>query len=358
MTFKKTISFVGPLPPPLHGFSAINKEMLARLKHVASIRTYDVGVSSWGGLGAWGVLANVASGFYLFSKFLFDCLMQRPTALYIGLSGGLGQLRDALFLVVAKCFRIKVFVHHHTFSYLRHKTSLNRLCLRIVRNENHVVLCDGMSQELGSGYGIEIDRITIISNAAFLTMPLVEELKGQSSRNPLRVGFLSNITRGKGVFEFIDVAKAALLAGIPMKAEIGGPLDAAVASEFHSAVAMEPGINYLGAIYGEEKKDFFRRIDLLIFSSKLEEAEPVTILEALSFGVPIFAIDRGCISCVLAQYAVGDDDFKELAAAEIKRMSTDAEYLRSRRLWARSRFDSLYKESSTALAELLSRMTV
>ena len=54
------------------------------------------------------------------------------------------------------------------------------------------------------------------------------------------------------------------------------------------------GVEIIGPVYNEEKKQFFSDIDLLILPS-INEAEPLVIYEAFSYGIPVVAFGVGCI---------------------------------------------------------------
>jgi glycosyltransferase involved in cell wall biosynthesis len=51
-----------------------------------------------------------------------------------------------------------------------------------------------------------------------------------------------------------------------------------------------------GFITGEELDEFYRGGGVLLFLSETEENFPMTILEALSFGIPVVAVNRGGVS--------------------------------------------------------------
>lgn len=42
MKSDKKLIFVGPLPPPIHGFAEINRRMLDRLQLVSNVEAFDV----------------------------------------------------------------------------------------------------------------------------------------------------------------------------------------------------------------------------------------------------------------------------------------------------------------------------
>ncbi len=63
-------------------------------------------------------------------------------------------------------------------------------------------------------------------------------------------------------------------------------------------------LQYVGPQYGEEKVQFLDSIDVLVFPSRyVNEAEPLTVHEAMARAVPVLALDRGCIQEIVPSVA-------------------------------------------------------
>lgn len=278
------ICFVGPLPPPVHGFSEINRRMLLALRSRHQVVTFDMapGSNPLGFLLAWW-------------RFFLCVLRCKPKAIYLALSGGHRQWVDLAFVLVARLRGIPLFVHHHSFSYLNERRFSAAVLFRTLRGATHVVLCGGMGEQLAKQYGIASANIRVLSNAAFLE-DIEVPAPVHTEPAPLRVGFLSNITAEKGIFEFFAVLRESADLGLALQGVIAGPVDPAVKKSFSASLAASMNVRHVGAVYGTEKSVFFANIDVLFFPSHLQEAEPVTILEALGHGVPVVAFARGCIA--------------------------------------------------------------
>ena len=228
---------------------------------------------------------------------------QNPISLYAGLSGGQGQILDLPFLLLARIFKIPTYIHHHSFAYINQRSWITALCVLIADKAQHIALCQEMANGISTTYGIHPRQITILSNAAFLP-DLESEVNSRNtsrqSEHSIRVGFLSNITAEKGIFEFFSTLRQADAAGIHYKAEIAGPVEASIKKRFESELAGLPNAKHVGPVYGVEKQRFFQRIDLLLFPTRYQnEAEPVTLHEALQAGATVVAASRGCIGGML-----------------------------------------------------------
>ncbi len=335
MTGLSVILFVGPLPPPVHGFSFINAAMLARFQAVSPVAVFNRA-------------PGAAPRWLLFLRTLWR--HRAGASLYIGLSGGWGQLKDWPYLLAAQLLRCPVVVHHHSFAYLRRAPWHTRLVLRAARQARHIVLCDCMAAALSAGYSIGRQHIAVVSNAAFLDA--AEPPLPPPREAPLRLGFLSNITADKGIWAFFELGDALVAGGVAVQALIAGPPAADIAARFVREIAARPWCRHLGAVYGAEKARFFGEIDVLVFPTfYANEAEPVTILEALRSSVPVLANARGCIGDMLPAAAgavfEGDAHFVRQAADRLQAWAREpAAAWQARRAAAAQAFADLQADHS------------
>lgn len=287
------VLFIGPLPPPVHGFSVINKAMLGRLQSNFDVEICDMRP----GLGFAGFAKKVGALWALVAN-------RRPGGVvYVCLSGGLRQTIDAIFLAAGRLHGSRSFIHHHSFSYLDRTTIVSRLVFRVARQAHHIVLCRCMADRLCAEYGIDRAKVTVLSNSAFVEVPDGAK-KGPRIHGSLVLGFLSNISPEKGIREFAEIVRGAVDRNLDVRAFVAGPVHPQYRLEFNSLLINSPRITYVGPVYGKDKVDFFRSIDVLVFPTMYKnEAEPVTIFESLANGVPVVAFRRGCIQDILSPRA-------------------------------------------------------
>jgi glycosyltransferase involved in cell wall biosynthesis len=113
------------------------------------------------------------------------------------------------------------------------------------------------------------------------------------------VGFISNITQEKGISEYFHVMELLLKVGKDVCGLIAGPIPDRDTEAFVVNKIVQSGgrVRWLGAVYGEQKQEFFSRLSVLVFPSKYDnEAQPNVLFEALQVGVPVVAYGRGCIA--------------------------------------------------------------
>lgn len=347
------IVFVGPLPPPVHGFSSACEVMLNRCRMLAPTEVFDRAPRQ-SGLRGWLSQALKPAGYFRRGR--------RPpdTVLYLALSGGLGQLIDGLYVLVARLLSHGIFVHHHSFAYIDRPTWLNRALFGLLRKATHIVLSAGMGQRLQQLYRVDRSRVRVVSNAALFPSVVVVDAQSGAGPGPLRIGFLSNITFEKGIVEFFEVMRLLHARGVAYQARIAGPVCAAVRPRFDRLLSEAAHIEYLGAIYGDAKEQFYRQLDVLLFPTRyINEAEPLVIHEALREGVFTIACDRGAIAELLgngAGLALSEGEFVETAAGWLTQAGSEPAKLTEARRACRRQAASIQDTAVTGLNELLHAM--
>jgi glycosyltransferase involved in cell wall biosynthesis len=346
----KKIAFVAPLPPPVHGFSNICAAMLELLRARTAVSIFN---------RAPRIDDAFSSRFRPLTNFIAYCLWcvkNGKASLYLGLSGGLGQLHDWPYLFVGKICRHRLVVHHHSFAYINSPSLLNRAVFALLRRETHVVLSRRMGSELIRIYRLDGSKIRVVSNAAFYDA-VAEKPRMPRVGLPVRVGYLSAVSFEKGIGEFFAVLAELKRLGIPYSGHVAGPVAPAAQTEFDRLLASCSDVNYSGPVYGNAKTAFYQNLDVLLFPSDYaNEAEPLVIHEAMRSGAHVIACDRGAISEMLSHGAgvvCVKSSFVSAAVGRIREFSIDRSGLKDAQ---RLSLEQARRMRDAGIAELSSLM--
>ena len=349
---KRSVAFVGPLPPPLNGFSNICAMMLSMLQSNGEVRVFDRAPK-------YGQPLQLLTQLLKPLQYLLLCLRRRDMVLYLALSGAYGQLYDWLYVVTAKLLRRPIFVHHHSFAYIYGPTRLNHWFFTWVRDANHIVLSRSMGDALVRLYRLNPDRVKAVSNAAFYNSADHARAPGAAAA-PLNLGYLSNITFEKGFVEFFGILERLREMRIDYRAHIAGPVAPSARETFEKLLSAAPGVHYAGPVFGEAKDAFYRQLDVFLFPTNYaNEAEPLVVYEAMRQGVYVIACDRGAIAEMLrngAGLAFARDQIIESAAAQIAAFNDDRELLRSAQKMSAQQAQRIRTSGRTELDTLLNCM--
>lgn len=353
----RPVAMVGTFPPPVHGMAVVNAAMLERLR-AAGVEPMVINTAALnldrGLRSRLARLPRVVGGLVrlLFARGL------RGASLYIGVSGGFGQIYDVAFLAAARLRGMRRFVHHHNYAYLDRVRWFTRLLIAVAGGAaTHVVLCEGMARDLRNQYPkagrtVALSNVWLLAGAQGRTAP---------ARSTLRtIGFLSNISAEKGVFTFLDTVAALNVQGLGMSAKLAGPFqDAETERRVRERLTGLPNVQYVGPRYGADKERFFASIDALLFPTE-NESEGIVNHEALAHGVPVVANGRGCIPCVLedgAGLVVGPPaDFVTAAAEQVRIWRAQPQVFEAASAAARARFEALQGAAQQTLQQLVQEL--
>lgn len=274
--------------PPMHGVTYINKILFDNLKDESKYSFYNINynlhANEVGNISVKKVFHNLKIIFGAWKCFFIFY----PDKIYTPLSATFyGIFRDFLMNIPAIIFRRKIILHLHGFTYYKmYQTSkaYKLLFTLISKNSELVVLCKEQ----------KIKTLDIMSrNSEILSNCLRKDCDhGFKVKNEkIQICYISNISRQKGVFELV---KAVQLYGDGIKLVVAGNF-LSDKSDFFNLISGSENISYLGFADEQLKNRILQDSDIFCLPSKLEEGSPVSIVEAMSYGMPIIASDKGCI---------------------------------------------------------------
>jgi len=284
--------FIGPLPPPIHGMSAMNKAILDQLL-VDGIQTETINTAP-NSLNR--NLFTLLSRLHAIVTGLFQLLgmlsTRKKKTVYISLSGGWGLLYDLLMVFLSRVFRSKFILHHHSYAFLIKPKKLSAILFKLAgKDSTHIVLCNKMAKDIMEKYAVK--NCFVMSNLA--SMPVIQNGKERSKL--MTIGFIGNITMEKGGHLVIKLAKEIADSQWPIKFIVGGPCPDPKLEILLKKAVKDGIIDWIGPVYNKDKEHFLAAMDVMIMPTQYpNEAEPLVVWESLGSGVPVIAYARGCIS--------------------------------------------------------------
>jgi glycosyltransferase involved in cell wall biosynthesis len=110
----------------------------------------------------------------------------------------------------------------------------------------------------------------------------------------ITIGFIGNLTINKGFDIFLDICSSP-----GVQAVIAG------SGTLESKIPSKNNIKFLGYVNEEQKKDFYREIDILIFPSIIDETFSLVCFEAMFSHIPVVCFDIGYPSIIVNKYNTG-----------------------------------------------------
>lgn len=298
-----TIKVVAVFPPPTTGMTHVTQQISERLGETMNVQRFPVSRGERDGR-LWSVRKHSRLIIQLFRALR---AYPKTAPIYMVLDAGHGAWGSLILVLMVRFCRVPLIIHHHVFSYANEPTLASRAVFYAAGNALHITLCRRMSEKFKAHYGKHINTQEL-SNAGLVNLPACAPGKSHSLNT---IGFISNITPEKGIFQFMEVSRNIKNRGLDANVIIAGPISNDEIKHDIEKFIAEDAIRrqYVGPVYGKQKQEFFQKIDVLLFPSQYKnEALPVTIFEALSYGVPTIATNRGCIASQLPAYCVIDDN--------------------------------------------------
>lgn len=298
--------FIVPLPPPVHGSSAVARQIRGNENINSRMQIDYLNLSTSrdmeeNGCGGW---KKVFRGIVIYFQVLYRILRYRYDFCYITPAvTPMGLLKDAPVMLLCRLFRKKVILHMHgkgVSGYAaRHRwyRQLFRLCF----TGNRVIL---LSQRLYRDIALLVpeNRIRICPNG----LPWQDTSSQCANRfNPVpRILFLSNLLESKGVFTLLDACVHLAETQIDFECNLVGnetaEINTARIEREISARKLTGKVVYRGSRYGREKEQTFIDSDVFVFpTSYCNECFPMVLLEACLWRLPIIATAEGAIEDIV-----------------------------------------------------------
>ncbi len=201
--------------------------------------------------------------------------------------------RSALFISLAKFFKRKVVIHIHGGGFKEYYEKNTPFVHKNLLKCNTIIALTEYWKEFFEGLGFE--NVIVVPNV--VDSPTIQERKCDDGKT--HILYLGLITKAKGIFDLIDTIyehKEDLKGNIVL--HIGGNGETETLKKMIGDYSLQDIVLFEGWVSGEKKVELLNNTDVFILPS-YTEGLPISILEAMSYSLPVISTPVGGIPEVI-----------------------------------------------------------
>lgn len=293
------VLFILHFPPPVHGASMVGQYIKDSnyLEAIINARYVNLSTSdSLENIGSYG-LKKIASILKVYLTSIKELLFFRPQVCYITLTAtGVGFYKDSVIAMIAKVLGIKTVFHLHNKGIQQYQNKkFDNLLYRLVFHKSKLILLSPLLYQDVKKYIALKDCYFCPNGIPDYNVPKGSPKSHQSSS--IKLLFISNLIRSKGILDVLEAL--ARIKDWDFELNIVGAEADITKIELLEAIShhqLERKVRYLGKLYGEEKFKLLAKSDVFVFPTYYRfECLPISILEAMCFGLPVISTFEGAI---------------------------------------------------------------
>ncbi len=292
----KRILFIMHLPPPVHGAAIVNSNIANSELINNSFNTKTIKISFVSEINQIGKFSikKILLIFPMMLDLIKSVITFKPDLVYYTIAPkGFAFYRDSLLVMVMKILRLKIVFHLHSRGIQNSikSSKLKKIIYICVFKNTHVIsLAHSLNYEFE---GLQVKSIHVLPNGI-----ANHQLNTDTEKSSIpTILFLANLFKNKGIYIFLDIIKNIKSQGISFKANIVGKNGDISTSEL-TLLVEKYNISDItvvsGALYGAAKYKAFEEASIFVHPS-LDEAFPLTILEAMQAKLPVIGSSVGAI---------------------------------------------------------------
>lgn len=244
------------------------------------------------------LLSNIFINIRYIIRNVLTIIKVKPAVVYMSIPKNFIPLLKVLpVLIAVKLVGGKVIgeLAGRIFYFLETKGVSYKLGLRILKAFNSIrVLGESVNETLkshGLTSNIVIDNGVDILNQKHNTVKSINDAS-------VTIGFVGALHEKKGIYVLVEIANLLKASNVNFTLEIAGEWentkDKVNVQNYIEKNNLTKKINFSGLIHNDEKWEFYKKIDVFVFPS-YNEGQPLVLIEALAFGIPIICSGVGAI---------------------------------------------------------------
>lgn len=316
---KKNALFILHYAPPIHGAAKVGDTILKSklLNETFSCRFIKINSSDKiEDIGAFNFF-KIISSIELFFKTVYQIITFQPQIIYFTVSPrGFAFYRDFIISIPIKVYnlfnksRLSVFYHYHARGILEFTNASSvskKLTNFFLRNVNVILLSDLIKNDLK--FVSSYKKIIVLNNGVENSLSKEDfgkMLSDRTNKKNIDILYLSNMIKDKGYDKVLEIASKSRLSKSTSKYSFhfaGAWSSDAEKSYFYNYVEennLEDMVTYHGLVTGEKKSELFKKTNVFFFPTRYKrEVFPLSVLEALSYGLPVLTFNQGAISDII-----------------------------------------------------------
>ncbi|OOE36070.1 hypothetical protein BZG04_08180, partial [Salinivibrio kushneri] len=232
---------------------------------------------------------------------------------------------DLYFIILARVFNRKVFVHLKGGNYKNFYWSQGRVFRKLIemvlmKADRILVLGKGLKSMFDFHDGL-FEKIYVVENGLPFESPgIYRKSLSEKRRSPFRVLYLSNMIDSKGYMDVLKAIKILKDRGFDVEADFAGKFIRHVDDEYCISETeaetkfkkyiedngLDRRVLYHGVVDGTSKSELLEGANVLCLPTNYDnEGQPVSIIEALAFGLPIISTKYRAIPDMVKQNVTG-----------------------------------------------------
>lgn len=232
-----------------------------------------------------------------FTKIVIKSLFNREIKiLHIHFAADGSFWRMEKFLKAGKLCGKKIILHCHSSRfkdfYSESSTNKKQWIIQTLQQTDVLIVLSESWKSWFKSIGVPEEKIIVLHN---ITSYPVQKPHLKTKDGKLHLLFLGEIGKRKGVFDILRaLTKGKNLFEGKIELRIGGNQNEKVLIDTIHNNKLENIVKFEGWVYGEKKLNLFNWADVFILPS-FNEGLPISILEAMSYGMPIISSPVGGI---------------------------------------------------------------